>query len=413
MGCGSSFILVRGVNMSELIDNNRKKQEQMLKKIILELHAGKSVDEVKEKFKQLIKAVGPNEIASLENALMQEGISEEEIKSLCDVHLSIFEDSLILPEESPKTEGHPLEVLKQENRKLEEIASELRTILAGDLNQESAAKWQALHRELMKVDDHYQKKEHLLFPYLEKKGVYGPPSVMWMIHDEIRDELKGIAKVHEESPGDLAALNSVKEAALAVIKKIEDMIGKEEKVLFPLVTEKFDANDWEEIKQSMPEFTEGLVEVPQDYKEKEQEAASITAEGIVDLGSGKFTIKELAAFLNSLPLDITFVDKNREVRYFTEGKERIFARPRTVLGRKVEKCHPPESVHIVDRIVNELESGKRESADFWINLKGKMIYIRYLPVRTAYGEFLGVLEITQDITEIQKLTGEKRLLDEE
>ncbi len=132
----------------------------------------------------------------------------------------------------------------------------------------------------------------------------------------------------------------------------------------------------------------------------------------ITLPTGMFTLKELMAVLNTLPVDITFVDKDDRVRYFSEGKERIFTRTKSVLGRRVQDCHPPQSVDVVEKIVNSFREGKRDSVDFWINLKGREIYIRYFAVRDKQSSYLGALEVTQDITEIRKLEGEKRLLDE-
>jgi len=132
----------------------------------------------------------------------------------------------------------------------------------------------------------------------------------------------------------------------------------------------------------------------------------------ITLPTGMFTLKELMAVLNTLPVDITFVDKDDRVRYFSEGKERIFTRTKSVLGRRVQDCHPPQSVDVVEKIVNSFREGKRDSVDFWINLKGRKIYIRYFAVRDKQSSYLGALEVTQDITEIRKLEGEKRLLDE-
>jgi len=132
----------------------------------------------------------------------------------------------------------------------------------------------------------------------------------------------------------------------------------------------------------------------------------------ISLPTGRFILKELMAVLNTLPVDITFVDKDDRVRYFSEGKERIFTRTKSVLGRRVQDCHPPQSVDVVEKIVNSFREGKRDSVDFWINLKGREIYIRYFAVRDKQSSYLGTLEVTQDITEIRKLEGEKRLLDE-
>jgi len=397
--------------LSELINNNRLKQQKLLKEIILELHQGKSANAVKEKFKKLINEVGASEIAHLEEELIKQGIKEEEIQKLCDVHLSIFEDAL-QPKKEDFIRDHPLELFQKENQKIHSLLENVRLLLGNnELNQELITEWQSLHQKLWQIDIHYQKKEHLLFPFLEKKGVYAPPSVMWSTHDEIRDKFKSISQSFTNTNLNNSEFESLKERALSVYQQIEDMINKEEKVLFPLCQEKFQPDDWEAIKNSLSDFGH------QEVKKATADVVNPTKQdtltpGQIDLGSGTVTVDELTAILNSLPLDITYVDANREVRYFTEGKERIFPRPRTVLGRQVEKCHPPESVHIVDRIINELKTGQRNSADFWLNRGNRQIYIRYLPVQGANGEFLGVLEVTQDISEIKNLTGEKRLLDD-
>jgi DUF438 domain-containing protein len=135
--------------------------------------------------------------------------------------------------------------------------------------------------------------------------------------------------------------------------------------------------------------------------------------GCVEFDAGCLTPGEINAMLNTLPLDITFVDKDGAVKYFTQGKERIFARPKTIIGRQVQNCHPPASVHIVEKIVEDLKSGRKDHEDFWIRMGEKYVYIRYFAVRNEKGEYLGVIEVTQDIGPIQKITGEKRLLSDD
>lgn len=131
---------------------------------------------------------------------------------------------------------------------------------------------------------------------------------------------------------------------------------------------------------------------------------------MVDLGTGKLSAEELITVLDSLPVDITFVDKDDAVRYFNQSKARIFPRAKTVIGRKVQQCHPQKSVHVVNQLLEDFKGKKRDFAEFWINLSGKLIYIRYFAVRNSKGEYLGCLEVTQDVTEIQKIKGEKKLL---
>jgi PAS domain S-box-containing protein len=127
--------------------------------------------------------------------------------------------------------------------------------------------------------------------------------------------------------------------------------------------------------------------------------------------SGSLTTEELERMLNALPVDITFVDKDNAVRYFSMTPERIFARTPAIIGRTVQKCHPQKSVHVVNQILEDFQAGRRDKAEFWIHADGRMILIRYFPVRDASGEYMGCVEVTQDITEIQTLSGEKRLLD--
>ncbi len=141
--------------------------------------------------------------------------------------------------------------------------------------------------------------------------------------------------------------------------------------------------------------------IPSQQKEKPEE---------IQLPTGRLTLEELEAVLNILPVDISFVDKNDKVRYFNQPQERIFPRTVAVLGRKVQNCHPQKSLHIVNQIIDDFKSGRRNVAEFWIQIKDRLIHIRYFAVRNDKGEYLGTLEATQDITEIKKLEGEKRLL---
>ena len=201
--------------MSELINNNRLKQQKLLKEIILELHQGKSANAVKEKFKKLINEVGASEIAHLEEELIKQGIKEEEIQKLCDVHLSIFEDAL-QPKKEDFIRDHPLELFQKENQEIHSLLENVRLLLGNnELNQELITKWQSLHQKLWQIDIHYQKKEHLLFPFLEKKGVYAPPSVMWSTHDEIRDKFKSISQSFTNTNLNNSEFESLKEGKIS------------------------------------------------------------------------------------------------------------------------------------------------------------------------------------------------------
>jgi len=133
---------------------------------------------------------------------------------------------------------------------------------------------------------------------------------------------------------------------------------------------------------------------------------------LISFETGSLTKEETEAIFNTLPVDITFVDKKDEVRYFSQTKGRIFPRAKAIIGRKVQQCHPQKSVHIVNKILQDFRNGKRDSAEFWINYEGKLVYIKYFPVRNKNGQYLGCVEVTQDVTRIKKLEGEKRIYDE-
>jgi DUF438 domain-containing protein len=266
----------------------------------------------------------------------------------------------------------------------------------------------------MDVQKHYVKKENLVFPYLEKNNITGPPTIMWGKHDETRALLKGAMEALKEM-GETTAeeaegiIDLVLEPAS---KSVEEMIFKEEQILFPMCMDTLDDKDWYEVHTQSPDIGFCLYDPKDEWKPEgvEIEVTEPIAGERIKLPTGSFTPVELNAILNSIPFDMTFVDRDDTVRYFTEGRERIFARNRTILGRSVQFCHPPSSVDTVERILADFRSGKEDRAAFWINMGGKFIHIEYYALRDDKGEYLGCLEVTQDLTEKRKLDGERRIL---
>jgi len=197
------------------------------------------------------------------------------------------------------------------------------------------------------------------------------------------------------------------------------MIFKEESILFPMALETLAEDEWIKIHDDSGEIGFCLIE-PEDKwiakrlkANKDTEAKTKASyEGHIKFETGYFTKEELESMLNAMPVDITFVDKNDVVKYFSRGDERIFARTKAVIGRSVQNCHPPASVHIVQKIVEDFKSGKKDHEDFWIKMGDKYVYIRYIAVRNKDGEYLGTLEFTQNIAPIKAIEGEKRLLSE-
>ena len=255
----------------------------------------------------------------------------------------------------------------------------------------------------------------MLFPYLEKHGVTQPPAIMWMEHDKIRKikkDLYGLIAAR----GNLAFtefMGRVEGVAAALADALSSHFYKENNILFPTAMKVIEAGEWKEIRRQFDElgyccFTPERVEP---VIEAEKPTLKVEPGGFIQFETGSLSREEVESLLNALPVDITFVDKDDTVRYFTQSKERIFPRAKAVIGRKVQQCHPQASLPKVVQILEDFRNGRRDRAEFWINLKGRLIHIRYFPVRSKEGNYLGCIEFTQDITDIQKITGEKRLLD--
>lgn len=408
--------------MSEYI-NNREVRQNAIKEILKQLHEGKSVEEVKSQFEDAFQGVSASEISAAEAALIADGLPVDEVQKLCDVHAAVFKGSIeeIHQPSDPKLiAGHPLNILYLENRKIEEIIQEeIRPYLEKSNPTDEKENLLAGIEKLAAISVHYKKKENLFFPYMEKYGITAPPKVMWGVDDEIREQIKTVKSAIID-----AALSNQEliEATEAMLTKVTEMIFKEENIMTPMLLEHLNLCDWKIIDEGMPEIGYMINKVPMWNSEQIIEVANeiagqtgdekLSEEGVIRLPSGEFKVEELTHVLNSLPMDITFVDKNDEVKYFSEGRERAFPRTRSIIGRNVSNCHPPSSVHVVEQIVEDFKQGRKEHEDFWIKMGNKLILIRYYAVRNETGEYLGVVEVTQDIHPIQEITGEKRLLSE-
>jgi PAS domain S-box-containing protein len=239
---------------------------------------------------------------------------------------------------------------------------------------------------------------------------------MWAEHNDIREEKKKLYKLVETKES-MSFEEFAKELG-ELAKSTEDMLSshfyKESNILFPAALKVISEDEWREIKKQCdelgyccftPEDAKGVVRAA---GEPTSQIASSSNE--ITFETGEFSTKELEAVLNTLPVDITFVDKEDRVRYFSQSKERTFPRAKAIIGRKVQQCHPQKSLHVVEEILSDFKEKKREEAGFWINMEGRLIYIRYFAVRDKAEKYIGCLEVTQDITDIKKIEGEKRLL---
>ncbi len=408
--------------MSELI-NNQELRIQTLKEVILHLHRGEAPGAVRERLKGLVSEVDANEIAAMEQQLMAEGLTAEQVRSMCDLHADVLKDVMAKPSAPPVLQpGHPVDTFQRENRALEAAAGIVRERAAacaalpdsGTPSAERLALLEAL-APLMDVEKHYSRKEHLVFTILERHGNTGPSKVMWGKDDEVRDLLKGaMAGLREETLCGAELKILAASAVVPALDALESMIYKEEKILFPMALHLFTEEEWGEVFSQSQEYGWCLVAPVEGWRPPQaslpQDALLLPAAKAVQFPSGTLSFEQLLGIFNALPVDLTFVDAQDRVGFFSEGPDRVFARSRAIIGRAVQNCHPPKSMAIVERILSDFREGRQSVAEFWIEMGGKFVHIRYFAVRSETGAYLGTLEVTQELSRLRALSGERRLL---
>lgn len=406
--------------MSELINNSSKRKE-LLKHLILQLHNNEAPDVVKNRLIDLLSSVPYNEVVEVEQELIAEGLPEEEVLRLCDIHTMVLDGNIDLSAAKSVPAGHPVDTFKQENRALEGFIKRAKSLFdrGNQLKNDEVAAYllelKDIFNYLSDVDKHYKRKEYLLFPFLEKAGITGPPKVMWGKHDETRVLLNA---AHESlSSRDSVSADEVPVLIVMIlvpaIDAIEGMIMKEEEILLPMSLDTLSEQDWFQIYKETPQFGFTIYDPQTEWAPEGMPVGDVVYQSAeaVQLSSGSFNIKELETIFKTLPIDITFVDKNDKVKFFSHGTKKLFDRNRSIIGRDVRLCHPPGSVHIVEEIIADFKSGKENKAAFWISgFKGRFAYIEYTALRANDGEYLGVMEVTQDITDLRALEGDQRLL---
>lgn len=437
------------------MERTREERQKRIVEILSLLHEGGSFEEAKRLFNEEFDGVDVTEITAAEKALIQSGLNPAEIQKLCNIHAAVFKGSINDIHHSSAAyaqPGHPVHTLKLENQVLQslltdEIDSLLVKISKGDWTQK--ARLIAALTDLLQIDKHYARKETLIFAYMEKYGITAPPQVMWGVDDDIRAMIKELVTY---AKNEKVAYNPLVEKWELVKNEIEEMIFKEEEIMVPMTLDVFHLKDWENIaadsfeigfsyipdplpftastealakevereplrlaaiqqaKETTDAIAAGLAVEPVNLEDTYDWEQTTSTEAIV-LPTGVLQVDQLIALFQVLPVDLTFVDEKDCVRFYSEGKERIFPRTKSVIGRQVVNCHPPKSMHMVQQILDDFRSGAREQADFWIDLGPKKIYIRYFALKDEKRTYLGCLEVTQDITDIQTLAGQNRLLE--
>lgn len=397
-----------------------REPKERVRKLIGALRAGADPEKVKAEFKDILGGMESPDITVIEDELVADGLPPGEIHRLCDVHLAVFKEAT----EKAKVEvspGHPVYILLEEHRFVKDVVEEIsRTLPTIEKTKdfpemkETLARLDQLLGHLREYDKHKVREENALFPFIEKHGVTQPPAVMWSEHDQQRKLIKDATntlKKREE-----LGVSKFRERMIPVLRALMEHIPshfyKEENILYPTALKIIQETEWTEIRASMDDLGYCYFTPSSAVGEIRTTTAEAKKRGIeIMLESGVFTVNQLECVLNTLPVDITFVDDEDTVRFFNQAKDRIFPRTKAIIGRKVQKCHPQKSVDVVERILKDFKARKRDSAKFWLHLGDKYVAIEYFAVRNRNGKYLGCLEVSQDIAPIQKIEGEKRLLD--
>lgn len=417
-----------------------EERKEALKNVIKLLHSGVTVEELKSKYRDLLSTISPFEIPLIEQELVKEGLSVKEILSLCDLHVSLFRESLVSRELEGVPRGHPVDLLMRENELLMKLA-EILGFYAQSLAKVSEEGFEtilnsmeSLVRDLKtKVRWHYRKNQMLIFPYLERRGITAVPRVLWGREDQVImkvRELEGL--IAEARGGDGDKLAGVRSKSAEVSQEIMDLVFRENKILYPASWALLSEGEWAAVHEVAkdigylveaedewtpeegpiyPYQVDGVIKeeqfmmLPAEFRAVSgsltPDTYDIKKEGDIELSTGFLRKEEIEGILKSLPLELTFADANDRVRFYSESLFRKgFVRTKTILGRKLQFCHPPRLENYVMLNVNKIKSGEVPYREFWTKLGDSIIRVIVVGVRDGEGRYLGTLEIVEDLTEV-------------
>jgi uncharacterized protein len=395
--------------MSEYITNSKKRVEDLFR-FSQGIINGEDGSELLLKYGDTLKSITPHDMIAMEEKQLKMGINPSVIKAKIEKVMNVLYDYLRNYQWEKPESGHPLDYFRQENRELEKVLGRIKQ----NLRVQDVVSLKKNIKALFVMDRHYLRKENILFPFLEKTWENCRPlSVMWSLHDDIRLKLKKLdSHISKSAKLDKEFYSIIGELFFLMY----GMILKEELVIFPVAMETLTKTDWREIAAQshvigFSYIDPDLHNTPKISRPAEKFLNENMVGKIFSSATGKLNSEQLEKIFNTLPVDITFIDEKDEVAYFSNPKDRFFPRSPAIIGRKVQNCHPPESVHIVEKILTAFKDGSRDEALFHINMKGRFIMIRYFAVRDDAGKYIGTLEVSQDVTKIRSLKGDRRLLD--
>ncbi|RLD46359.1 MAG: hypothetical protein DRI86_03315 [Bacteroidetes bacterium] len=397
--------------MSKFTNHNDKKIAKLLELSEVVINKQKAAAYVKENM-NTIDAIMPSDVTTLVHQLVEKGYAMEDLKKHIAKILNLFYKALNNFEVPSPEETDLLYWLQKNNRVMQEKLITLKApIKAINIEGVSEKYLQEINdgiENLKSYINYFTIKENLLFPAIEKYWEdFKCVQVMWSIHDDIRRHLKQLPEILNAENFDLKLFNIVSSKLYFDVKAI---IFRDENILFPEMLLTIPKEDMAKFLLESKNFNFPFIEP------KLENIASIAPKdefiaGQVNLGTGNITAEQIIMIFNHLPVDITYVDENDTVKFFSTPKHRIFPRTNAIIGRKVHNCHPPESVHIVERIVDAFRKGEKNEASFWIPMGSKFVLIKYFAIRDNEGAFRGTLEVSQEVSDIRSLEGERRLLD--
>lgn len=415
---GSNRSNVETANKSESLSDKRV---ELLKGYLKRLSAGEDLEAVKKDFITDFESVSVHEIMNAEQDLINEGEDPIKIRKLCDLHSGLFHgrtEGEVLDDEDRKLKsglnnvepGHPVDYLVQENSALRLLLNKTKLTVSNGTHPEKVLDELG---QLKKIRKLYGKKEELIMPVLDRHGFTGPSEVMWGVDDEIKNEISRLySELYNGTP-----LNELSENILAVIKRIDEMIYKEENILFPMALERFRDEEWVEIYRDThemgPIFTNMIPEWPHGDNVLSDKKASLNDKDEMNDGyiyfngdaihspAGKLSIKELKNLLRVLPIDITFIDKDT-TNSFYKNSDLIFSRPLSSLGRSTYDCHPAYIRDVVKQLIEDFKEGRKDTYEKWIPNPSRPVKITYAAIRDSQNQYIGTVEIVEDFTEAKK-----------
>ena len=441
---------------------------EKLKSYLKRLGEGESLEAVRKDFAEEFQGVEASEIMKAEEAILAEGTPITEVQKLCDVHSALFHGTTDYSNKHEKSaalsqvKGHPLQTFTRENEALTKLIDRVKELLHDTDERTCSGSQQADEKQtdtgnlpvdekqadtgslpqiaalLLKIREvavHYAKKGDLLYPHLNARyGIAGPSAVMWTADDEIRDELGALCKAlqKERETAEQNATGSFQssqwdakwlERLQKVLLRAEEMIYKENHILFPNCAVNFTEEDWMGIYRDAKDYADCLGvhgevwEEAENWLRKEKEAkktvfkgtkdsqasegeedraGSNFSDGVIHMPGGHMTIRQLTALLNTIPLEISFIDAEDRNCYFNEGPK-VFKRAQMALGRSVFTCHPPKVETMVRRIIGEFREGTLDRVPVWMDKGGRTMLVTYMAVRDESGEYMGTMELVQDM----------------